>query len=112
VGRAALARWINAALDGWLRPVVFRAPDDGELQLGLQPTDLLAAWWFPFARAVLEHKQYRACQVCESPFEVSPETARTNRRSARSRARTGCSGIARLKARFNAPIARFALVGL
>jgi hypothetical protein len=44
------------------------------------PRTLLAALWLQFAAAVAEGKEYRTCRECGAWFELSPETARTNRR--------------------------------
>lgn len=45
------------------------------------PGTLISALWMQFAMAVCENKQFRRCDTCGKPFEVSPEVARTNRRT-------------------------------
>ena len=78
--RMLLQRFINRQFDGRLQPAVAPDADSGELQMTLMPANLLTAMWLQLARAVCEHKQYKECSVCGEPFELSPETARTNRR--------------------------------
>lgn len=78
--RLLLRRMMNRELEGRLRTVVAPDPEDGDLRLGCVPADLLGAMWLQLALAVTEHKQYRRCQACATPFELSPETARTNKR--------------------------------
>lgn len=77
--RVLLQRMLNRQFDDNLRPHV-SLDADGVLDLCIRPATLLAALWLQFGRAACEHKQYRECLVCGNPFEVSPETARTNRR--------------------------------
>lgn len=77
--RLLLQRMLNRQFDDKLHPRV-TLDVDGAMDLTLQPETLLAAMWLQFAKAVCEHKQYRNCLVCNNPFELSPETARTNRR--------------------------------
>ncbi len=41
--------------------------------------DLATAIWVQFGFAIAEDKKYGFCEVCGKPFEISPQTARTNR---------------------------------
>ncbi len=47
--------------------------------ISLTPHSLLGALWFQFADAVAGLKDYRRCEVCNTPFEVSPDVNRTSR---------------------------------
>src|SRR5262249_33240898 len=78
--RLLLQRWLHEPPPGRRQLLVRVDDDDGDLKLTAKPSHLLAAMWLQLALAASEHKQYRACTVCENPFELSPETARTNRR--------------------------------
>jgi hypothetical protein len=75
-----LHRWLNRQLEGQLQTFVALDPDAGGLKMALTSANLLAGMWLQLAQAVCDHKQFRPCMVCGTPFEVSPETARTNRR--------------------------------
>jgi hypothetical protein len=75
-----LHRWINRQLEGQLQTFVALDPDAGGLKMVVTPSNLLAGMWLQLTQAVCDHKQFRACMVCDNPFELSPETARTNRR--------------------------------
>jgi hypothetical protein len=50
----------------------------GESQFA--PSTLAQALWLQFAEAVCQDKDFRKCEVCGKPFELSPGVARTNRR--------------------------------
>jgi hypothetical protein len=52
--------------------------------------NLITAIWAQFAAAVVNDSEFRRCDVCRKPFELSPEVARTNR--------LYCSTPCRLKA--------------
>ena len=47
--------------------------------ISLTPHSLLGALWFQFADAVAGLKDYRRCEVCNTPFEVSPDVNRISR---------------------------------
>jgi hypothetical protein len=65
-------------------------PEHKRLVLQPVPGNLIGAIWLQFASAVSADKDYRRCRECGTWFELSPETARTNRRF--------CSGACRSKA--------------
>jgi hypothetical protein len=44
-----------------------------------EPKSLEAAIWLQFAQAVLGNKEFRECEACGTPFEVSLDAFRTNR---------------------------------
>jgi hypothetical protein len=70
---------VNDRLAGAAAPRLTRDRRSGRPVLQDFPLSLLGAVWLQFARAVGGNKEYRACASCERWFEVSPETARTNR---------------------------------
>jgi hypothetical protein len=45
----------------------------------IHPKSLEAAVWLQFAQAVLGNKEFRECEACGTPFEVSLDAFRTNR---------------------------------
>jgi hypothetical protein len=49
------------------------------MAFGFVPADLLKAMWLQFALGTSEGKKYRCCAVCGTWYELSPDTARTNR---------------------------------
>jgi len=52
---------------------------NGVMSLSLSPSTLLDAMWLQLALAISGDKDFRACKHCGKWFELSPETARTNR---------------------------------
>jgi hypothetical protein len=67
-----------------------QADDKGVFRLVLRGDELSVALWAQFALAVVNDTEYRNCDFCGKPFEVSPEVFRTNRQY--------CSHSCRLKA--------------
>jgi hypothetical protein len=55
-----------------------RLSDEGGA-IGFMPETLLGAMWLQFAHAVAYKKEFRDCEFCGAPFEVSLEAARTSR---------------------------------
>lgn len=68
----------------------YHSSNRNPFELRFQVQDLLHAMWFQFALAVDEGTKYRRCEVCNKPFEVSPEANRSDRRT--------CSNACRFKA--------------
>jgi hypothetical protein len=86
----ALVRAIGRrTLDG-ARLGLFAPESEVSQHLAIVPRSLQDAMWLQFALAVLDQKRFRECEVCGRPFEVSPDTARTNR--------TLCSAACKAKA--------------
>jgi hypothetical protein len=48
-------------------------------RMQLRCENLAAAIWAQFSLAVVERKEYRNCEFCGKPFELTPDLARTNR---------------------------------
>ncbi len=64
---------INAALKDSAAPRMLW-DEYNELKLYLVPGNLLGAMWLQFADAVSYHLEYRHCDWCSKPFEVSRST--------------------------------------
>lgn len=71
---------INERLRGQIEPLLLFDVKQKKLAWQSVPLKFLDAIWLQFGLAVAESKEYRRCLVCFKHFEVSPETARTNRR--------------------------------
>jgi hypothetical protein len=74
-----LAAAVNKKLEGRMSaklPVFSPLRSD---DIPVQPDGLLGALWYQFGRAIVARKQYRQCQECGTWYEISPETARTNK---------------------------------
>lgn len=54
-------------------------PSEGPLRIDVVPRSLLGGIWTQFAAAVAGNLEFRSCFVCNTWFELSPETNRTNR---------------------------------
>jgi len=63
-----------------VRPAIVPRPRTDWGDLRFAPRSLIEALWLQFAEAVCHDKDYRPCEVCGKPFEISPAVARTNRR--------------------------------
>ena len=50
-----------------------------QILLNSQPDPLLDVIWAQFALAVAESQEFRFCKLCNRPFEVAPQTNRTDR---------------------------------
>ena len=70
--------------------LMYDQPPRDRFRFMLRGEDLLTAIWAQFAAAVADNKEYRQCETCGKPFELSPDVARTNRQY--------CSTPCRLKA--------------
>ncbi len=51
----------------------------GQLVLQVEVNTLIHAIWAQFASAVAGKKQYRECDTCRKPFELTPEITRSDR---------------------------------
>jgi predicted nucleic acid-binding Zn ribbon protein len=80
--RKSAADDLNSVIEqmawGPVRPKVFRTPH-GAVDFQIHVEDLKTALWFQLAIAVARAKEFRACEVCGKPFEVSPEVNRKDR---------------------------------
>lgn len=56
-----------------------RDSDTGAYRFTASARDLRSALYLQFATAVAEEKQFRNCETCGRPFELTPDVARTNR---------------------------------
>lgn len=78
-------QYVQSAVDAKIRvsvsPRLTWRADQDRARLQFLPDSLLGALWLQFALAVSGEKAYRYCarSGCRTPFEVSPEAARTNR---------------------------------
>ncbi len=52
----------------------------GDFVTHVTPANLIGAIWFQISMAVGGNKSFRACEHCNTVFEVAPDIARTNRR--------------------------------
>lgn len=59
--------------------VSVRPRDDYDMQIYVEMLGLNDAVWFQFAQAVIGNRDYRQCRTCGKWYELSPDTARTNR---------------------------------
>lgn len=87
-GPAALARahfTVNQNLEEHCSPRLLR--DGTRTRLQIFPKNLAGALWLQLAMAIDGNKDYRRCDECGEWFEVSPDTARTNRRYCMDRCR-------------------------
>ncbi len=50
-----------------------------QIQMQLLATDLLDAMYLQLIEAVVQEKQYRDCELCQTPFELMPGTNRSDR---------------------------------
>ncbi len=73
-------RWVNRHLEGNVSPLMLWDKHRLRLQLYVVPHNLLGALWLQLARAIEGDKMYRQCGACMKWFELSPDTARTNRK--------------------------------
>lgn len=87
-GKCALVDYVNEFIypSGYDNTAEMKAAIIGDLRkspprLAVQFSSLRMALWMQFALAICENRQYRPCESCGRQFEVSPETARTNRRT-------------------------------
>lgn len=71
---------VNKHIEGRISPRLLWGKDHSRLGIYLVPDSLIGALWLQFARAIDGEKQYRRCLACGAWFELSPDTARTNRR--------------------------------
>ena len=78
--RFYVARLIDQHLEKNLGSKMNLDHDGVGLHFDFVPSDLLSAMWLQFALGVSADCEYRACSVCGTWFELSPETARTSRR--------------------------------
>src|SRR5262245_13533223 len=53
--------------------------EDGEICLRLVVTNLLHVMKLQLAEAIAERKHYRSCELCNKPFEVTPQINRSDR---------------------------------
>jgi len=84
-----LGIWESHLRQGLTLHLNYDAPHD-LMSFRLRGEHLVTAIWAQFASAVVDSKEYRHCDTCGKPFELSPEVARTNR--------LFCSTPCRLKA--------------
>jgi hypothetical protein len=56
-----------------------RDSETGGYRFTASARDLRSAIYLQFATAVAEEKQFRNCETCGRPFELTPDVARTNR---------------------------------
>jgi hypothetical protein len=70
---------VNEHLAGAVTPRLEYDGENGGQYVELLPQNLLAALWLQFALAVAGDKDYRDCEVCATPFEVSLDAARADR---------------------------------
>jgi hypothetical protein len=75
-----IQQMINQSLLERISPRMLWGADGTRLGLHMVPSGLIGALWLQFAQAITGNKNYRRCGRCENFFEVSPSTARTNRR--------------------------------
>jgi hypothetical protein len=71
-------------IDGFARP-------DHHQRIIFEPTNLLAAIWLQFARAVTEEYQLQMCEGCGEYFQVGKGTRRTHTKTCSSRCRQRAS---------------------
>lgn len=82
-----LVQFARVVLDDVIRAAPFPkislepgvAPSGEHVVCGLV-TQFIHVVWLQFAAAYLGEKQYRECATCGSPFEISPDVHRTNRK--------------------------------
>jgi hypothetical protein len=53
--------------------------EDGEIRLRLVVTNLLHVMKLQLAEAIADRKHYRTCELCNKPFEVTPQINRSDR---------------------------------
>lgn len=77
--RACIARLIDRHLEKKIGSSMKLDAEGIGIHFKFVPEDLLSAMWLQFALGASADRKYRACSVCETWFELSPETARTSR---------------------------------
>jgi hypothetical protein len=75
--------WVKRRIEKHLQDklaaeMTFTVGEEG-LSFECVPAHLLSAMWLQFAMGITRQLDYRSCLVCRNWFELSPETARTNR---------------------------------
>jgi hypothetical protein len=75
--------WIKRRIEDHVKRVLsaemtFTVGEEG-MEFESVPPDLLSALWLQFAMGIDRQRDYRPCLVCRNWYELSPETARTNR---------------------------------
>lgn len=70
---------VNKHLEERVSPRLLWEQDRSRLGLYFVPGSLIGALWLQLAQAINGNKKYARCQECGTPFEVSPETARTSK---------------------------------
>ncbi len=85
-----LQQRVNYWLEASASPRLVWDAASSRMDLKFIPGSLLGAMWLQFARAIAGDRDFRQCKECGRWFELSPETARTNR--------LFCSGPCRSKA--------------
>ena len=77
--RFYLQRAVSLHMSGRIDATLMWDAKDKRGRLHLIPSCLLGALWLQFAMAINGDREYRQCEQCKAWFELSPETARTNR---------------------------------
>lgn len=60
----------NMGLEGRVSPQLEMTLEDMKPRLAIRPVNLLGALWLQLARAIDGDKEYRACQQCDTWFEI------------------------------------------
>jgi len=81
---------INKRLNGCASPRMLWDERRGEMSVRLIPNNLLGAVWLQLALAIERNSEFRRCAECETWFEVSPGSGRSDK--------VYCSNACRVKA--------------
>ena len=83
-------RVVNDRMKERISPRLLWSPDRSRLRLYFVPHSLLGALWLQFTHAIERDNDFRTCAECGMWFELSPQTARSNK--------VYCSNACRTKA--------------
>lgn len=72
-------RTVNDRLKGRASPQLLWDRDRSQLGLYFVPHSLLGALWVQFARAIERNNDFRKCTECGRSYELSPQTARSDK---------------------------------
>ena len=77
--RRLLENFLTLQLSSRVTPEIKIDSKTGVYRLSFVPDSLADAVRLQFADSVCQNRQFKDCEVCGRPFEISPDTARVNR---------------------------------
>lgn len=72
-------RTVNENLAKWASPQLLWSDERSDLTMRLVPKNLLGAIWLQFAGAIERDNEFRKCAECGTWFELTPQTARSDK---------------------------------